>query len=96
MDIKKTIEDVVAKLKGDAGLKDEFMKDPVATLEKLTGIDLPDDQIKGVVDGVKAKLAVDNAGDAIKGAVDKVKDLGGEAGGAIKGVADKLGGLFKK
>ena len=67
MDIKKTIEDVVNKLKSDEGLRNEFMKDPAAALKKLTGIDLPKDQLDGVVSGVKSKLAADNIGDAVKG-----------------------------
>lgn len=67
MDIKKTIEDIVGKLKNDEGLKKQFLSDPAGALEKLTGIDLPDDQIDKVVAGVKAKLTADNVGDAVKG-----------------------------
>ena len=67
MDIKKTVEDVVNKLKSDESLKNEFMKDPAAALKKLTGIDLPRDQLDSIVSGVKAKLTADNVGDAVKG-----------------------------
>lgn len=67
MDIKKAIEDVVAKLKGDDALKKQFLSDPSGALKKLTGIDLPTDQLDKVVAGVKAKLAADNVGDAVKG-----------------------------
>ena len=67
MDIKKTVEDVVNKLKSDEGLKEQFMKDPAAALKKLTGIDLPKDQLDGIISGVKAKLTADNIGDAVKG-----------------------------
>lgn len=67
VDIKKTIEDVVNKLKSDEGLKEEFLKDPAAALKKLTGIDLPKDQLDGIVSGVKAKLTADSVGDAVKG-----------------------------
>ena len=56
MDIEKIISDVLGKLKVDKTLMNEFMKDPVATLEKKLGIDLPDEQVKQVIDGVKAKL----------------------------------------
>ena len=58
MDIEKIISDVLAKLKVDDGLKASFLKDPIATLEKTLGVDLPDEQIKKVVDGIKEKLAV--------------------------------------
>ena len=53
MDIKKTIEDIVDKLKNDDGLKKQFLSDPAGALEKLTGIDLPTDQLDAVVSGVK-------------------------------------------
>lgn len=67
MDIKKTIEDIVSKLKDDEGLKKQFLSNPAGALEKLTGIDLPDDQVDKVVTAVKAKLTADNVGDAVKG-----------------------------
>lgn len=73
MDIKKTIEDVVAKIKGDDALKKQFLSDPAGALKKLTGIDLPTDQLDKVVAGVKAKLAADNVGDAVKGLGDLFK-----------------------
>ena len=67
MDIKKTIEDIVDKLKSDEDLQKQFLSDPVGALEKLTGIDLPTEQLDAVVNGVKAKLTADNIGDAVKG-----------------------------
>ena len=67
MDIKKTIEDIVDKLKNDDGLKKQFLSDPAGALEKLTGIDLPTDQLDAVVSGVKAKLTADNIGGIAKG-----------------------------
>ncbi|MGN0985265.1 MAG: hypothetical protein ACI4OU_02125 [Candidatus Enterenecus sp.] len=67
MDIKKAVEDIVNKLKKDDDLKEQFLKNPVAALEKITGIDLPDDQIDGVIAAVKAKLGADSVGDALKG-----------------------------
>ena len=66
MDIKKTIEDIVDKLKGDDALQKQFLSDPAGALEKLTGIDLPTEQLNAVVNGVKAKLTADNIGDAVK------------------------------
>ena len=67
MDIKAKIEEIVEKIKKDDELQQLFKKDPVAALEKLTGIDLPDDQIDAVIAGVKAKLGADSIGDALKG-----------------------------
>ena len=67
MDIKKTIEDIVEKIKGDENQQKQFLSDPAGALKKLTGIDLPTDQLDAVVSGVKAKLTADNIGDAVKG-----------------------------
>ncbi|MBQ7520249.1 MAG: hypothetical protein IJU12_08015 [Clostridia bacterium] len=74
MDIEKIISDVLAKLKVDDGLKASFLKDPIATLEKTLGVDLPDEQIKKVVDGIKEKLG----GDAVGGILNKVKGIFGK------------------
>lgn len=67
MDIKKIIEDAVDKLKGDDALRKQFLSDPAGAMKKLTGIDIPADQIENVVTGIKAKLNVENAGDVVKG-----------------------------
>ena len=67
MDIKKIIEDAVAKIKGDEALKKQFLSDPAGALKKLTGIDIPTDQLDSVVAGIKAKLTADNVGDVVKG-----------------------------
>lgn len=67
MDIKETIEGIVDKLKNDGELQRQFLSDPTGALEKLTGIDLPNDQIDAVVAGVKAKLTADNIGGIAKG-----------------------------
>ena len=71
MDIEKIISDVLAKLKVDDSLKASFLKDPIATLEKTLGVDLPDEQIKKVVDGIKEKLG----GDAVGGILNNVKGI---------------------
>ena len=70
MDIKEIIKDAVEKLMEDDNLRKQFMDDPVKALEKVLNIDLPDDLINPVIDGIKAKLTVDAvsdiAGDAAK------------------------------
>lgn len=67
MDIQKIISDVLKKLTSDKALKESFLKDPVKVLEKLTGIDLPNDQIDAIINGIKAKLDVDDVADKAKG-----------------------------
>ena len=66
-DIKAKVEEIVNRLKNDDELMALFKKDPVAALEKVTGLDLPDDKIDAVIDAVKAKIGLDNIGDALKG-----------------------------
>ena len=68
--MKEKIEEVINKLKSDPDLLNKFKKDPVKAVEGIIGVDLPDDQINGIVDGVKAKLNLDESG-----IVDKVKGL---------------------
>ena len=65
MDIQKIINDVLAKLKSNKNLKNDFLTNPVKVLEDLVGIDLPDELIEKVVDGVKAKITMDKVGDAL-------------------------------
>ncbi len=62
MDIKATINEIVEKVTKDDKLRDNFTKDPVKTVEGLVGVDLPDDAINKVVDGVKAKISIDKVG----------------------------------
>ena len=67
MDIKEKIGEIVDKLKSDPSLMEKFQKDPVKTVEDLAGIDLPDDQVKPIVDGIKAKVSLDKLGDIAGG-----------------------------
>lgn len=67
MDIKEKIEELVEKIKNDDDLLKNFKEEPVKTIEKLIGIDLPDDQIEKLIDGIKAKLTFDNVSDLLGG-----------------------------
>ena len=67
MDIKKKIEELVEKIQSDKELQAKFQKDPVAALESLLGVDLPEDQIQQLVEGIKLKLTADNIGSALGG-----------------------------
>ena len=75
MDIKAKIEEIVKKLTASETLKSQFTKSPVATVEKLLGIDLPDEQVKKIVEGVKAKLSLNTVGDKVGDAVDALKGI---------------------
>jgi len=65
MDIKEQIKVAVEKIVNDKGLQEQFQRDPVKALESILGVDLPDDIINQVIQGVKAKLTVDKASDAV-------------------------------
>jgi uncharacterized protein YpuA (DUF1002 family) len=80
-DIKNKIDEVAKKIKSDKELQKQFAKEPIKAVESIIGVDLPDDQIKKIVTGVKAKLALDDADSKLSGALDQL--------------GDKLGGLFR-
>ncbi|MHB1314218.1 MAG: hypothetical protein ACYCX2_01885 [Christensenellales bacterium] len=65
MDIRKKIDEIVEKVKSDKDFAAKFANDPIKAAESVVGIDLPDDQIQPLVDGVKAKLAAGQAGDIL-------------------------------
>lgn len=71
MDIKAKIEEIVNKIKSDKTFAAKFKSDPIKAVESVLGVDLPDDKIKSLIDGVKAKLTADKAGDLL-GSVKKL------------------------
>ncbi len=71
MDVKAKIEELAAKIKDDDKLMEGFKQDPVKTVEKLLGVDLPDDVVEKVAAGVKGKVSVD----AVSGAIGNLKKL---------------------
>ncbi len=68
MDIKAKIEEIVEKVKADPDFASQFKADPVKAVEKVLGVDLPDDVVNKVIDGVKGKVSFD-------GIADKVGDI---------------------
>lgn len=70
MDIKEQINKIVEEVSKNPNIKEQFEKEPVKVIEKVIGIDLPDDIVMKIVDGVKAKLTMDSvskAADTLKG-----------------------------
>jgi hypothetical protein len=65
--LKDKLDEIVDKVKNDKNIAAKFQKDPIATVESLIGVDLPDDQIKALVDAVKAKVNLDKMSDALGG-----------------------------
>lgn len=78
MNIKEKIEELVGKIKGDDALRAKFLKNPVSAIEELLGVDLPNDQLESIVEGVKAKIKLDDIGDKLGGLGDKLGGLLGK------------------
>ena len=70
-DLKNQITAIVTKIQKDPSIAENFKTNPVKTVEDLVGVDLPDDKINAVIEGVKAKLTMDSA----SGIMDKIKGL---------------------
>ncbi len=71
MDIKAKIEELVNKVKSDKNFAANFTKDPVKAVESVLGVDLPDDKVNAIIDGVKAKVSLDKA-DGLLGKLKKM------------------------
>lgn len=70
MDVIAQVTKIVEEVSNNPDMKEQFEKEPVKVIEKVIGVDLPDDVIMKIIDGVKAKLTMDNvskAADALKG-----------------------------
>lgn len=67
MDIKAKIDEVVNKVKNDGNFAEKFKSEPIKAVEDVIGVDLPDDVVKNVVDGVKAKINVGGVMDKLGG-----------------------------
>ena len=63
--IKAKIEEVVKKLLADKNLMEKFEKNPAKVIEDLLGVDLPDDLVNQVIEGVKAKINLEKVGNAL-------------------------------
>ncbi len=60
MDIKEQISKIVEELSKNGAVKELFEKEPVKAVEQVLGIDLPDEMIEQVINGVKAKISIDS------------------------------------
>lgn len=69
--IKEKIEEIVGKLKNSEELAKQFKEEPVKAVEKILGVDLPDELIEKIVEGVKAKMTADDVKDVF-GAIKKL------------------------
>ena len=64
-EIKDLIKKLADKVQSDDEIKELFKKDPIKAVEKILGVDLPDDVVKKIIAGVKASITVDDAKDLL-------------------------------
>lgn len=70
VDIKNQINKIVEEVSKNPNMKEQFEKEPVKVIEKIIGVDLPDDIVSKIIDGVKANLTINNVSkvtDVLKG-----------------------------
>ena len=65
MDLKAKIDQIVKKLLADKTLMARFERNPASVIEEYVGIDLPDEQVNQLVEGIKAKIKLDQVGDVL-------------------------------
>ena len=64
-EVKALIKKLVDKVQDDPEIMSLFKKEPVKAVEKVLGVDLPDDVVKKIIDGVKASITLDDAKDLL-------------------------------
>ena len=66
LDLKEIIEKAANAILKDEKLKTQFKNEPIKALEKILNVDLPDELLEPVIDGIKVKITADKLGDAAK------------------------------
>lgn len=61
MDFKEKATELVGKIKNDPALLTQFRDNPVAVVQKLIGVDLPEQQLRQAAELIKAKIDLDKA-----------------------------------
>ena len=64
-EIKALIKKLADKVQSDDEIKELFKKEPIKAVEKILGVDLPDDVVKKIIDGVKASITIEDAKDLL-------------------------------
>lgn len=63
--IKEKVQELVKMITEDKELMELFKTEPVKAVEKVLGVDLPDDMVQKIIDSVKAQITLDKAGDLL-------------------------------
>ena len=64
-EIRDLIKKLADKVQSDDEIKALFKKDPIKAVEKILGVDLPDDVVKKIIEGVKASITIEDAKDLL-------------------------------
>ena len=70
-DILEMISKMAEAVTKDDKLRKLFDDEPVKAIEKIIGVDLPDEIVEKIIDGVKAKIGADKVAGAL-GALKKL------------------------
>ncbi len=65
MDRNAPIRQLAESFAKDSTLRAQFQQNPAKAVEKLLGVDLPEDAIQQIVQGVKAKLSAGKLSDTV-------------------------------
>ena len=71
-DFKEKVDEIVDRIQNDKSVKAKFAKDPVSAIKEIIGIDLPNDKMNQLVEGIKAKLALNSVGSTLGGLFGKM------------------------
>ena len=63
--IKEKVQELVKMITEDKELMELFKTEPVKAVEKVLGVDLPDDTVQKIIASVKAQITLDKAGDLL-------------------------------
>ena len=74
-DVLEIVENAAKKLLKDEKLQQQFKEEPIKALEKLLDIDLPDELLEPVVEGIKAKMTAEKIEDTLSDAAGLLKKL---------------------
>ncbi len=83
-DVKAKVDELVKKISSEKDLARKFVKNPVKTVEDLLGVDLPDEAVKKIIEGVREKINIEKIGALLDSDGDGKPDLG-----ALKKFLDK-------
>ncbi len=72
-EIKDKVEDIAEEIQKDPALLKLFKTEPVKALEKVLGVDLPDDMVNKLITAVKAQMAADKLDDKLDQLEDKLE-----------------------